>query len=418
MRRIQLDQVLKSYRSHRSPLAKLREIFLGRLDHRETVVLEPLSLQIDTGEVVGLIGINGAGKSTLLKIIAKTLEPTRGRVGIDGRVCALLELGAGFHPEMTGRENVYLVAAIQGRTRQETDALYDDIVAFSGLSKAMDQPVKTYSSGMLIRLAFSVATSVDPDILILDEALSVGDGAFARRSFERIMRFKDAGKTILFCSHSMYQVEAICTRVLWIDQGRVILDGPPHEVVVAYNAFLDQQETPEEPQEPSLGSQGDEVSREKLADIIRFERICLLGALPEEKVLVLESKVSDLVLTATFKVNPGAMKPVVAVTIVGAGGRPIASASTLNDGFEVDVDGSGQGEVRLVFPKIALLKGRYWLNLFLLCDQGLHVFDRAEYAYELIVRQQSSEIGLVCLTHQWDSPLKNPETDPDLLASL
>ena len=159
-------------------------------------------------------------------------------MAVNGKIGALLELGAGFNPEFTGRENVYLAAAVMGLSSAETDALYNSIVEFSGIREFIDQPVKTYSSGMYVRLAFSIATSANPDILVIDEALSVGDGAFAKKSFERIMQLKAKGTTVLFCSHSMYQVESFCDRAVWLDHGQVQMEGPASDVVAAYTDSL------------------------------------------------------------------------------------------------------------------------------------------------------------------------------------
>ena len=188
----------------------------------EFVALAPLNLQVQRGEALGLIGRNGAGKSTLLQMVCGTLNPSSGSVVVNGKIGALLELGAGFNPEFTGRENVFLAAAVMGFSGAETDALYESIVEFSGIREFIDQPVKTYSSGMYVRLAFSIATIANPDILVIDEALSVGDGAFAKKSFERIMQLKAQGTTVLFCSHSMYQVESFCDRALWLDHWRLM----------------------------------------------------------------------------------------------------------------------------------------------------------------------------------------------------
>ena len=181
MSAVELQGVSKTYRVYKSGLHRLIEAATGRGSHTEFIALQPLNLSIDQGEVVGLVGMNGAGKSTLLKLLAGTLTPSQGRLQVQGRIAALLELGTGFHQEMTGRENVFLAGAVMGLSRERMEALYPQIVEFSGLQDFMAQPVKTYSSGMFVRLAFAVATSVDPDVLIVDEALSVGDGAFARK---------------------------------------------------------------------------------------------------------------------------------------------------------------------------------------------------------------------------------------------
>ena len=227
----------KRYELFARPQDRLKQLLWGRWRSQPYFsthwALQDISLHINRGEVVGLIGRNGAGKSSLLQLICGTLAHTTGQLQVQGRVAALLELGAGFNPDFTGLENIYMNAAILGMRREEVDQKIESIVAFADIGDFVRQPVKTYSSGMFMRLAFSVATSIEPDILVIDEALSVGDGAFARKSFERIMQLKDQGKTILFCSHSMYQVEALCSRVLWLEKGRLRMQGSAAEVTSA-----------------------------------------------------------------------------------------------------------------------------------------------------------------------------------------
>ncbi len=207
---------------------------LGRRPRRESWVLRDVSFEVRPGEMVGIVGSNGSGKSTLLKVVAGILGPTRGRVKADGRMVALLELGAGFHPEYTGKENVFLNAGLLGMSRRRVQGLYADIVAFAGLADYMSMPVKHYSSGMFMRLAFAVAVHVDPDILVLDEVLSVGDAGFQTKCFERIRQIKHAKKAILLVSHDLGAVQELCDRVVWLDQGVVRESGPAHDVVPSY----------------------------------------------------------------------------------------------------------------------------------------------------------------------------------------
>ena len=243
----------KRYGLYAKPSDRLKQLlWRGKAGaSQEFWALQDVNLAVQPGEVVGLVGRNGAGKSTLLQMLCGTLPPTCGTLHVRGRVAALLELGAGFNPEFTGVENVFMNGAILGMPRQEVARRLDDILAFADIGSFVHQPVKTYSSGMFVRLAFAVATSVEPDILVIDEALSVGDGAFARKSFDRIMQLKEAGKTILFCSHSMYQVEALCARAVWIEAGRVRMDGPAADVTTAYAASLNEGAT-----SPRMGSLG------------------------------------------------------------------------------------------------------------------------------------------------------------------
>lgn len=390
---IQLKNVAKTYRSYEHPWRRLVETITRRSQHKTHEVLHPLSLDIARGQVVGLVGANGAGKSTLLKLIAGTLQPSVGSVTTHGQVAALLELGAGFHPEMTGRENVFLGGAVAGLSREQIEDRYPGIVSFSGLAEAMDRPVKTYSSGMAARLAFAVAMAVEPEILILDETLSVGDGAFARRSFDRIIDFKNAGKTILFCSHSMYQVEAICDRVLWIDRGTVMLDGEPARVVSAYSEFLSAQaESPTPTDTPPAAA---------LPGLARLLEVTVGSAEQSGKQLDLNTGQSDLRITIRFKGAASLPVPSVGVTLTAGNGWAIASASSLDDGLCLSRSPDEIYQADITFPRLALLKGSYWVNVFLLCEEGLHLYDSAERVAEIKMQQECRELGVVTLPRAW-----------------
>ncbi len=397
MSAIVMRQVGKHYVSYAHEFDRLREVLTRRSRHRSFQALSDVNLMVPHGQVLGIIGKNGAGKSTLLKLVAGTLLPSTGSVEVSGRVAALLELGSGFHPEMSGRENVYLTGAIMGLTQAEIDRLYPEIVAFAGIGEFMEQPVKTYSSGMFVRLAFAVATCVEPDILIVDEALSVGDGAFARKSFERIKAIRDHGKTILFCSHSLYQVEAICNRVIWIDQGRVRMDGEPAAVTTAYNNFL-AGETTATVSEPAAAAVSTALPMHGTA------RLTSVVASVEGKTgsaLELETARSDLQITVRFDSDPALPCPSVALAFQGEDQRIVTSAGTHNDGLTLVRDARGHGEVGVVFPKFSLLKGNYWLTVFLLGEDGVHLYDQAFAAVELHISQRGLEQGLVSLPRRW-----------------
>ena len=198
--------------------------------------LDDVSFDVRRGETVGLVGRNGAGKSTMLKILARITTPTTGEAWLRGRVGALLEVGTGFHPELTGRENIYLNGTILGMTEREIDAKFDEIVEFSEIGGFLDTPVKRYSSGMYVKLAFSIASSLDNDVLLLDEVLAVGDAAFRKKSLARMKDIAASGRTILFVSHSMPNIREICSRCIWFDRGRVRMDGPTAQVADAYEA--------------------------------------------------------------------------------------------------------------------------------------------------------------------------------------
>jgi lipopolysaccharide transport system ATP-binding protein len=237
----QLGKAYKIYDKRWYRLAEWMLPFLGQR-HRQKWVLQDISFQLAPGEAVGIIGINGAGKSTLLKLITGTAQPTTGSVAIDGRVAALLELGMGFHPDFTGRQNAYMAGQLIGLTVDEITRMMPEIEAFADIGDYIDQPVRVYSSGMQMRLAFSVATVRRPDVLIVDEALSVGDAFFQHKSFERIRAFRQQGTTLLIVSHDRTAIQSICDRAILLDRGRLAKQGTPEEVMDYYNALIAERE--------------------------------------------------------------------------------------------------------------------------------------------------------------------------------
>ncbi len=391
---IQAQGLGKCYAMFEHPADRLKQLLFGRFRsyQREFWALRGVDLEIRTGEVVGLVGRNGAGKSTLLQLICGTLEPTEGQLTVRGRIAALLELGSGFNPDFSGRENVYLNAAILGLGRGEIDARMDDILSFADIGDFIDQPVRTYSSGMFVRLAFAVATSVDPDILVIDEALSVGDGAFARKSFDRIMGMKEAGKTILFCSHSIYSVEVLCNRALWVEHGQLRMAGPAAEVTSAYAASLESATIGEEPGRirlPTLTSGGRIIRATAGVGDVCGSRISAVSGL------------SDLSVTIEFAIDPGLSPPSVAVVFGDSAHRVVASASSHNDGVTLSMDAQGHGRCVVIFPALPLLKGRYSITSYLLCERGLHIYDLADQSIRLEMTQHGVEQGVVTLKHEW-----------------
>ena len=234
MFRVNVQNVHKAYKIYEKPHDRLLEALLRKPRHTVFKALEDISFYLGIGQSLGVIGDNGAGKSTLLKLLAGTVRPTAGAIEINGRVAALLELGAGFHPEFTGRQNIHLNASLLGIPELEIREKEHEIIKFAELETFIDRPVRTYSSGMHVRLAFSIATTVEPDILIIDEALAVGDMAFKRKCVQRMNRFKEQGKTMLFCSHSMYHVQELCDKVIWLENGKIRKAGTCDEVVGMY----------------------------------------------------------------------------------------------------------------------------------------------------------------------------------------
>jgi len=384
----------------------------------EFVALAPLSLTVQRGEALGLIGRNGAGKSTLLQMVCGTLNPSSGSVKVNGKIGALLELGAGFNPEFTGRENVHLAAAVMGLSGAETDALYDSIVEFSGIREFIDQPVKTYSSGMYVRLAFSIATSANPDILVIDEALSVGDGAFAKKSFERIMQLKEQGTTVLFCSHSMYQVESFCDRAVWLDHGQVQMEGPASKVVAAYADSLRAADETLSAKNASVVTAlaGAEVVAEgevvhdksaissSVAASSGLTRITGIEVAVDGQTgrdLEAVSMHSEVQITVKFESDPAQPCPTFATGFALPDGQIFTSAYTLFDGVQIQRDASGNGQATVVFHKLPLMKGRFSVGAYLFDERALHVYDVVLQAATVNVVQDGVHQGFVQLPHSW-----------------
>jgi len=442
---IEVKSVSKRYQLFADPIDRLKQFFMPRLHHVLPFIgkaqyfqsfwsIKEVSLQMMPGEVMGVIGLNGAGKSSLLQLICGVLSSTTGEVLVRGRVAALLELGAGFNSDFTGRENISLNATLLGLSAAEIRQKTAEIIEFSGIEAFIDQPVKTYSSGMYVRLAFAIATSVEPDILVIDEALSVGDGAFARKSFDRIMELKNRGVTILFCSHNIYQVEALCQKAIWLHQGEVRAQGEVRSVCMAYNEFLNVSSEGQSPESGQFNGQDDLAAfAPKESNFVYFEEgkssslghgassdevplqkpktwdssaklleVKVLAGNSEEKPLILVSEVSDLEVVIRFKSSMDVPVPNVGVIITDKTGRNVSSCSNFYDKIPLNRDAQGLTQVSLRFPQIALLRGRYGLSVYLICEQAIHIYDSASVT-EFEVSQPGLELGLVSLKRHWQA---------------
>lgn len=418
---IEARGVGKRFSLFEQPSDRLKQLLWGRYKQysRDFWALQDVSFDIRRGEVVGLVGRNGAGKSTLLQMVCGTLAPTNGTLAVRGRVAALLELGAGFSPDFSGLENVYMNAAILGMGRAQVDERLDGILAFADIGQFIHQPVKTYSSGMFVRLAFAVATSVEPDILVIDEALSVGDGAFARKSFDRIMDMKDRGATILFCSHSMYHVQALCSRALWLEGGRMRMWDEAPKVTAAYETSLVMEEAPSRE-----GAAGPAPLADKAAAAVTFEADALAHGAKVRKApdgtaiitdikaladgvagqeLAIHSGRTTLELKVRFDSDPALPCPSMAIGIAHVNGTVVASAGSANDGVELSRDASGSGTGIITLPRLPLLQGDYTVSVILACERGLHPYEIVERAITLRVVQTGLEQGLVSLPRQWNA---------------
>jgi len=378
---ISVQNVSKLYRIYESPSGRLKEILLRgrRKYHRDFWALQDVSLEVPTGETVGVIGRNGAGKTTLLQIIAGVLQPTLGEVRVEGRVTALLELGSGFNPEYTGRENILLSGQILGFSEEQMKRKLDVIAQFAELEAFVDQPVKTYSTGMLMRLAFASAIHVDPDVLIVDEALSVGDVYFQRKSLDRIEYFRRTGKTVLFVSHDPMLIQRFCTQAVWIEAGKVVMIGNAREVVTAYQAFcakLEDERLRNAARNGGIGSdEHDEILRElQLTGSrwgngkIRFTGVEMIGAHGDATWVFRTGEAVTIKLN--FESDGDYRQPVFAVDIHRYDGIFIGSINNLDTHPASLPVISGASSIELHIPKLELPHNAYFLSLKAFTEDG------------------------------------------------
>ena len=386
---VEAEGLTKTYRMYASPWDRLREMISRRPHHRELPALEGVTFSLPRGEGLALVGENGAGKSTLLKILAGITTPTSGSFRVAGKIASILELGSGFHPEFTGRQNIVLNAAMLGLGEEELRRKMPDIISFSELGDFIDRPVKTYSTGMAMRLGFSIATQVEPDVLIIDEALSVGDGYFQKKCMDRLLRFVDGGGTLLFCSHAMYYVSSFCQRALWLKGGRPEALGPVSEVVRDYENFLVAKSAAAVPAEPAPGLAGPSRLPARLT-VARLEGTETQYAQGDPWELEIEWETDD----------PG-LEFHLGVGINRSDEIEIFSFATSFDGLPPR-SGERRYAARLRVPVLPLVKGEFTVYVFLLDGAGLHVYDQRRLPRAFTVHSPAYSFGLIRADHAWD----------------
>ncbi|MCJ7735865.1 MAG: ABC transporter ATP-binding protein, partial [Anaerolineae bacterium] len=325
-----------------------------RQDREEFWALRNVSFEIQRGETVGLIGANGTGKSTVLKLISRIVEPTSGEIEVTGRVGALLELGAGFHPDLTGRENIYLNASIQGLSRDEVRSKFDEIVDFAELHRFIDVPVKHYSSGMYVRLGFSIAVYTEPDILLVDEVLSVGDASFQRKCLNRISSLREKGSTILFVSHDLESIRRLCSRGIWLQDGVVAASGPVEKVIDTYMSAI-RREHVESLRQNSISKNAKRWGSGEI-EIVEVE---LLDALGRPGMMFKTSE--SIVVRIHFVAHRRIEQPVFGIAIHRDDGMHISGPNTRSSGFDTAVV-EGTGYVDYCVEALPLLEGAYELS--------------------------------------------------------
>jgi ABC-2 type transport system ATP-binding protein len=363
----------------------LKDLFVsrGRARSAEVWALRDVSLHLEPGEAVGLVGRNGSGKTTLLKLISGIIKPTTGRVEVGGRIGSLLELGAGFHPDFSGRENVYLNGSIYGLGRRQIDELMDEIVAFAELERVIDLPVRTYSSGMYMRLGFAVAAHIQADVLLLDEVFAVGDEQFQRKCFGKIFEFKQRGGTIVFVSHDAAAVERLCDRSILLLRGEKVFDGTTHEAIVRYHQMLAAEASPDE-LAAGLRSWGDLRARIEDATVLDADGDTRSQFAAGEPLTVLLRVVADEPLPP----------PRLSLELRDDHGILLASASqdTADLGWE---ERAGEKAIRFELGRLPLADGRFHLR-FALGDHHL-----VDDAVEFVVVPTGDERGAMLLEGRW-----------------
>jgi len=385
-------ELSKHYDIYRRPIDRALEILTGRPRHTVFPALQDVTFEVERGETVGIIGQNGAGKSTLLKLLCGVTRQSSGTLEAHGNIASILELGTGFHPEFSGRDNAALNAAILGLTPAQVRESLPKILDFSELGTFLDRPVKTYSSGMYMRLAFSVAVNVDPDILVIDEALAVGDGHFQKKCIDKIREFQEQGKTILFCSHALYYVSSICRRTLWLDHGSVMRFGPSLDVVHDYETFLLQRDR-------DVANEGEpQPERAPTPVRIRDLTICDRGGAPRDRF----DRGEDIHVRIRIH-SDDAEQPVHVIIGVhrSADDLQCFAVGTHADGV-APLSGRNEYELTVRLQDVPLLRGDYSIIAFAGDENAMTVFDRRDLRPAFSMTGERFDIGLIDVRHRWE----------------
>lgn len=393
---IEVKNIRKSFKIYfdKSNSLKERALFWKRNRFEIREVIKDISFKVKKGEAIGLVGHNGCGKSTTLKLLSKIMYPDSGSIVINGRVSSLIELGAGFHPDMSGRENIYINASIFGLTKKEIDERINDIIAFSELEEFIDNPVRTYSSGMYTRLAFSVAINVDADILLIDEILAVGDVKFQAKCFDRLRQIKSEGTTIVIVSHSLGQIEEICERSIWIDNGLIREEGVPREVHMKYLEYMQNYSM----SPISVNFDPESVKRAEQDKQIVINNYKLLDKDGNESSNFKTGDSADLVFDYEVldkKTHEASFE----IAVIRNDNLECYMNNTFREGYPL-MNLEGRGSVQYHIKSLNLVTGEYWLEVGIR-KQNAFPFDYKEKAIKLNMTATYEERGVVRLEHEW-----------------
>ena len=415
---IEVDHIAKHFKIYHDKPSTLKDRLLHVINkaYTEFYALKDVSFTIAKGEAVGLIGHNGCGKSTLLKLLTRIIYPDCGKITMNGRISSLLELGAGFHPDFTGRENIYTNAAIFGLSHGEIDRRLASIIDFSELGEFIDNPVRTYSSGMYMRLAFSVAIHVNPEILLIDEILAVGDANFQKKCLDKIREFKLQGVTIVIVSHDLSTIERICDRALWLEDGIVQRDGDPREVVTAYMssmatrmnaAQLEQNAAPEQSPEAAEAPSAAGAPPSEGAKELEITSVAMLGADGVERRVFDTEDSADIRIG--YRVNRAVPAARFGIGVFSADGRQCYGTNTQIDGQSIPTDGLGDGGLMTVhIGRLGLVEGSYWLDVALEDENG-YPFDYQRRRFEFSTVSTTKDTGVARLPHDWELTPDRPD---------
>ncbi len=407
MSAIVIDNVSKQFRLQKDRAHSIKELFTRRNrsdDVNDFWALRDVSLEIPAGSMYALVGHNGSGKSTLLRCIAGIYRPTSGSIQVDGRISTLLELGAGFHPDLTGRENVYMNATILGMSHSQVDDVYDEIVDFAGVREFIDSPVKIYSSGMYIRLGFSVAVHVNPEILIVDEVIAVGDAEFQRKCYDHLYALRKKGVTIVVVTHGLNTVESMCDGAAWLDHGELQLTGSGPEVAAAYMERVNANEREERDAAEAKASQdavasGASAAASRVEDV-RIDRVEFVRADGETTPFGVHRE--PLIVRIWYDAVRPVTSPVIGIALHSTSDVHLTGTNTKIDGIETGTI-HGIGHIDFAVESLQLTPGEYELTVAISDEYQQHNFDRREREWHLPVRHggQLAPEGLMDLRGSW-----------------